>query len=129
MFEPIELKMKSRRDDLMIAQGKRSAALGFRFEMISSFFLSGLARARQTRKKKGGLDWGRITQGGGLGGLALGYFHAALPGLRTTNKLAAGTGNDGIASGFTIGCCRSGVGVPARHPAYHNNEKVTRIKD
>jgi hypothetical protein len=49
-------------------------------------FLSGLARTRQTRKNKRGLGWGRITQGGGLGDLALGYIHAALPGLRTLSK-------------------------------------------
>ena len=39
-------KLKSRRDDMIIAQGKRSAALGSGRKMIPSFFPSGLARQR-----------------------------------------------------------------------------------
>jgi hypothetical protein len=52
-------KLKSRRDDLIIAQGKRSAALGDGRKMISSFFPSGLARRRRAKpegKKEAG--WG-----------------------------------------------------------------------
>jgi hypothetical protein len=103
--------MKSRRDDLMIAQGKRGAALGCGLEMISSFLLPGLARTRQTRKKKRGLGWGQITQGGGLDGLALGYYHAALPGLRTAKPAAP---NAVIAPRLTIEHHRPGVPVPER---------------
>ena len=77
-------KLKSCKDDDIIAQGKRSAALGCGPKMISSFFPSGLARqgTRQTRRKKRGWVGWRVTQGGGLGGLALGYYQAAPPGLR-----------------------------------------------
>ena len=60
-------KLKSQRDDKTIAPGKRSAARGCGHKMISSFFLPG---------------W-RVAQGGGLGGLALGYYQAAPLGLRT----------------------------------------------
>jgi hypothetical protein len=52
--------------------------------MISSFFPSGLARhwrAKPEGKKEVWVGW-RFTQGGGLRGLALGYYHAAPPGLR-----------------------------------------------
>src|SRR5262249_16794166 len=71
-------KLKSCKDDTIVAQGKRSAALGYRRKMIS-FFSSGLARvwrAKPEGKKEVGVVW-RFTQGGGLGGLALGYYHAA----------------------------------------------------
>ena len=111
-------KLKCRGDDMTVAQGKRSAALGHRAKTISSFFPSGWARrsmclaergwpsrsgpegptghegpgkptrcgwasraplntyapeARPTgREKRGWVRWS-FTQGGGLGGLALGY--------------------------------------------------------
>src|SRR5215471_20838522 len=71
-------KLKSCKDDTIVAQGKRSAALGYRRKMIS-FFPSGLARvwrAKPEGKKEVGVVW-RFTQGDGLGGLALGYYHAA----------------------------------------------------
>jgi hypothetical protein len=42
-------KLKSRRDDLIIAQGKRSAALGYGGETIFSFSPSGLARLRRAK--------------------------------------------------------------------------------
>ena len=75
-------RLKSCKDDAIIAQGKRgmSAALGKRHKMIPSLFsnLVWRARTRQTRleKREVGLRW-RFTQGGGLGGLALGYYLAA----------------------------------------------------
>jgi hypothetical protein len=76
----------------MIVAQKRgtSAALGFGPRTIFSFFSSGLARhQRQTgRKKRGWVGW-RFTQGGGLGGLALGYCHSAPPGHRGSEPVAA----------------------------------------
>jgi hypothetical protein len=42
-------KRKSCKDDEIIAQGKRSAALGYGGEMIHSFFPSGLARQGRAR--------------------------------------------------------------------------------
>ena len=47
-----------------------------------SFFPSGLVapHARQTRRKKGGWVRWHFTQGGGLSGLALGYYLAARSG-------------------------------------------------
>jgi hypothetical protein len=48
--------------------------------MIPSLFsnLVWRAQARQTRLEKREIGLGcRFTQGGGLGGLALGYYHAA----------------------------------------------------
>jgi len=54
-------KLKSCKDDDIIAQGKRSAALGCVPEMISSFFPSGLARlwrAKPEGKKEVG--WGGV---------------------------------------------------------------------
>jgi len=68
---------------MIIAQGKRSAALGSGRKMIPSFFPSGLARQRRAKpegKKEAG--WGLFTQGGGLGGVALGYYLSAPPGRR-----------------------------------------------
>ena len=51
-------KLKSRRDDMIIAQGKRSAALGYGRKMIFSFFLPvWRASARQTGRKKE-VGWG-----------------------------------------------------------------------
>ena len=76
-------KPKSRRDDMIIAQGKRSAALGSGRKMIPSFFPSGLAHQRcakpEGKKRLGG---GLFTQGGGFGGLALGCYLVAPPGRR-----------------------------------------------
>ncbi len=80
-------RLKSCKDDTTIARGKRgtSAALGRRYKMILSPFSNRVWRAgaRQTRLEKGevGLGW-RFTRGGGLGGLAPGYYQAAPPGLR-----------------------------------------------
>ncbi|HZR20594.1 MAG TPA: hypothetical protein VFE51_25150 [Verrucomicrobiae bacterium] len=78
-------RLKSCKDDEKIAQAQRgtSAGLGKRHKMIPFLFsnLVWRARARQTRleKRKIGYGW-RFTQGGGLGGLALGYYLAAPPG-------------------------------------------------
>ncbi len=48
-----QAKLKSRRDDMIAAQGKRSAALGYGCNIIFSFFPSGLARLRrQTGREK-----------------------------------------------------------------------------
>ena len=52
-------KLKSYKDDEIIAQGKRSAALGYGRKMIPSFFPSGFARQRRAKpegKKEVGLD-------------------------------------------------------------------------
>ena len=75
-------QLKSCKDDERIAQGKRgtSAALGDEPKMISLFFSIwfGAPGARQTRLEKREIGcMVAFTQGGGLGGLALGYYHAA----------------------------------------------------
>jgi hypothetical protein len=69
---------------MTIAPGKRSAARGYGRKMISSFFPSGLPRmlSGQTGRKKRGCGVWAFTPGGGLGGLARGYYQAAPPGLR-----------------------------------------------
>jgi len=72
-------KLKSCKDDEKIARGKRgtSAALRKRNKMIPSLFsiwFGALRRAKPDGKKRVG--WRRFTQGGDLGGLALGYYLA-----------------------------------------------------
>jgi phosphotransferase system glucose/maltose/N-acetylglucosamine-specific IIC component len=62
-------KAKSCKDDGIIAQGKRSAALGYGCKRMGGWF---------------------FTQGGGLGGLALGYYLAAPSGRRKGEHLGAG---------------------------------------
>jgi hypothetical protein len=47
--------------------------------------------------KRGWVGW-PFTQGGGLGGLALGYYQAAPPGLRKGEHLSSPRGQQGIAS-------------------------------
>jgi len=73
--------LKSRRDDLIIARAS-AAPPGVTDAKLSPSFSSGLARlpARQTRRKKRLGGW-LFNQGGGLSGLALGYYHAAPSGL------------------------------------------------
>ena len=77
-------KLKSCKDNEIIAQGKRSAALGHGRKMIPSFSPSGIAR--RGRAKPGGekeVGWGgSFTRSGGLSGLALGYYLAAPSGRR-----------------------------------------------
>jgi hypothetical protein len=52
-------KLKSWRDDMIIAPGKRSAARGCGPRMISSFFSSGLARLRRAKpEEKKEVRWG-----------------------------------------------------------------------
>ena len=71
-------KLKSCKDDDISARGKRgtSAAPGYESKMISC---CGVA----------------FTRGGGLGGLALGYYQAAPPGLRRGEPTACtGRRND-----------------------------------
>ncbi len=75
-------KLKSRRACLIIAPGQRSGARGYGRKMISSFFLPvGGPPARQTGREKSDGVWWPFTRGGGLGGLAPGYFQTAPPGL------------------------------------------------
>ena len=78
-------KAKSRLEDERIVQDKRSAVLGFGREMITSLFLlfglAGCWPAKPNSKKRGGGGFVAFTQGGGLGGLALGYSYAAPLGL------------------------------------------------
>jgi len=72
---------------MIVAQGQRgtSAALGPERKMICSPF-SGFgapAGRRAANPEKGEAGYGvASTQGGGLGGLALGYYHAAPVGRR-----------------------------------------------
>jgi hypothetical protein len=58
-------KLKSQRDDMMVAQGKRSATLGCRRKIISSFFLlvfrTGSAENQKEKRDGMGLPF---TQGG-----------------------------------------------------------------
>jgi len=67
---------------MLIAQNKRSAALGCTPKMMASFFSFwfGALAPHQTRRKKRDWMWRPFTQGGGLCGLALGQV--ASPGLR-----------------------------------------------
>ena len=52
-------KPKSCKDDEIIAQGKRSAALGYGRKMIPSFFPSGFARQRRAKPEgKKEVGWG-----------------------------------------------------------------------
>jgi len=74
---------------MTIAQGKRgtSAALGWARKMISCFFLRfwRASCAPKPKEKRSWVGW-PFTQGGGLGGLALGYYQAAPSGLRKEEK-------------------------------------------
>ena len=47
-----QARLKSRRDDLIVAPGKRSAARAYGRKLISSFFLSGLARRRHAKPER-----------------------------------------------------------------------------
>ena len=86
-MDPERAKLKSRRDDLIIAQGQRgtSAALGWRVQDNLLFFLFPVWRATgapNRKEKKEGWVRGRFTQGGAplmraWAGLALGYYQAA----------------------------------------------------
>src|SRR5438132_14435471 len=83
-------KLKSRRDELIIAQGKRgmSAALGCRRKMISSFFLSGLAglrRAKPERNKEAGCG-GVFPRAAAWAPLPLAIIGLTLWGVETANR-------------------------------------------
>jgi hypothetical protein len=58
-------KLKSQRDDMMVAQGKRSATLGCGRKIVSSFFLLVFraASAENQKEKRDGMGW-PFTQGG-----------------------------------------------------------------
>ena len=57
-------QLKSRRDDMIIAPGKRSAARGYGRKMIASFFPSGLARLRRAKPEgKKEIGWGGSLPG------------------------------------------------------------------
>ena len=69
---------------MILAQGQRgtSAALGSERKMIAPFCWFG-APAGGAKPEKGKVVGVGVTQGGSLGGLALGYYHAAPSGRRT----------------------------------------------
>ena len=78
-------KLKSRRDDMIIAQGKRgtSAALGYGSKMISSFFLRvWRARARRTRRKKEVRWCAPLPRAAAAAALPWATIMPPLPGLR-----------------------------------------------
>ena len=82
-------KLKSCRDDMILAQGKRSAALGYGRKMIPTFFPSGFARpgrAKPEGKKVVG-SLGSLPRAA-ASAVLLGYYHAA-PSGRRTGELAA----------------------------------------
>jgi hypothetical protein len=90
-------KLKSCKDDGMIAQGKRSAALGCGRKMIASFFPSGLARQQRAKPEgKKEVGWG--------GSLPRAAASAALPWanirppLRGSGKANQRAGGDGVTS-------------------------------
>ena len=57
----------------------------------SPSFWFGAPAGRRAKQEKGEGGYGvAYTQGGDLGGLALGYYHAAPSGRRRTGELAAG---------------------------------------
>jgi hypothetical protein len=75
-------KLKSCKDDVIIAQGKRSAALGYGPKMIFSFFPSGLARLRAKSEGKKEVEWGGPLPRAAASAALLGYYQAAPLGLR-----------------------------------------------
>ena len=94
MMRAERAKLKSCKDEEMIAQGKRSAALGYGRKMIPSFFPSGFAcqrRAKPEGKKE--IGWG--------GSLPRASASAALPWaiillpLRGAGKANQRAGGDG----------------------------------
>src|SRR5580765_3767482 len=102
-------KPKSRRDDMIVAQGKRSAALGGGPKIFSSFFPSGLARQRRARPEgKKELGWG--------GGLPRAAASAALPWAIIRPPLrGSGKANQTLepaAAGASVIASRSGRFVP-----------------
>src|SRR6266404_2185397 len=73
----------------IIASGKRSAARGYgpKNDFLFFSFWFGAPGARQTRRKKRAWVGGFFTPGGGLGGLARGYYLTAPSGpLRGSRK-------------------------------------------
>jgi hypothetical protein len=81
-------KLKPRRDDEIIAQGKRSAALGCGLEIISSFFSSGLARrgrAKQEEQKEVGRG-GLLPRAGAPAALPWAIILPPLRGSGTANE-------------------------------------------
>jgi hypothetical protein len=77
-------KLKSCKDDMIIARGKRSAALGYGRKMILSFLPSGFARpVAQNRKGRKRLVGWALYPGGGLG------YYLAAPSGRRTGELVA----------------------------------------
>ena len=95
-------KLKSQRDDMIIAPGKQSAARGYGRKMISSFFPSGLARRRRAKpegKKEAGWE-------GSLPRAAASRLHpitarqaAALPGAIIAAPPGLGKGEPGGCTG------------------------------
>ena len=89
-------KLKSCKDDEIIAQGKRSAALGYGDKMIFSFFLPVWRAAAAPNRKKKEEGWVALYPGRqSLRSFALGYCQAAPPGLRNGNPASfTGRGED-----------------------------------
>ena len=81
--------------------------------MITTQVRRGTSAVGKTQKER--LGWVRFTQGGGLGGLGLGYYQAAPPGLRRTHEQRR---FKGFARRGRITGCRQGkdrVPVSKRH--------------
>jgi hypothetical protein len=95
-------KPKSCKDDEMIAQGKRSAALGHGRKMIPSFFPSGVARlGRATSEGKKEVGWGAsLPRAAASAALPWATFFLPLRGARKANHPAAGKA--GIVPGLAI---------------------------
>ena len=77
-------KLKSQRDDMIIAPGKQSAARGYGRKMISSFFPSGLARLRRAKpegKKEAGWE-DSLPRAAASAALPRAIVLPPLPGLR-----------------------------------------------
>lgn len=81
-------KPKSRRDDMIVAQGKRSAALGCGPKIIFSLFPSGLARLRRAKPEgKREVGWvGSLPRAAASAALPLATIVLPLRGAGKANK-------------------------------------------
>jgi len=84
-------KLKSCKDDEIIAQGKRSAALGYGRKMIRSFFPSGFARPGRAKPEgTKEVGWLGSLPRAAASATLLGYYLAAPSGHRRTGELPSG---------------------------------------
>ena len=107
-------QLKSRRDGLFVAPGKRSAARGWGRKLIHPFFLSGLARSRRAKpeRKKGFGVWGVLPRAAACAALPWAMFLPPRWGSGKANQPASGKA--GSARLLTIGYHCPGLPEPGR---------------